>query len=494
MPVLFTEDRASTVADLVSVARGRVRIEISPGVMQRLARSRAVLDRVAARGQTIYGLNTGLGAKSGLKLEEDAAAFQIRFLHGRAVGMGEPLSVEIIRAATFARIAGLATGGTGISPAVFEALVQSLNAGVHALIPSLGSIGAADLGPMAAVGLMLIGEGEAEFQGRIMSSAEALAAAGLQPTRLAPKDGLSLISASSISIGQGALVVADAWHLLGQLNAAVALTMEGLGANQAILDPRLQAARPAPGQIEVAAELRGLLEGGTLLDPSAVVPLQDPLSIRCAASINGALRQAIAHAQAMVEIELHASAENPLVLIKDERVLSTGNFHGPALGLAFEGLGLAIGQAAIASAGRFLQLTGAGRNGLPRGLSLSGGTSVGFAALQKTVAALLAGIRHAALPVVLDMLPVAEGVEDHATQAPQAVGKAAEIIALWRRLVALELMAAAQAVDLRPGHRLGQGTAAVHDKVRSLVDPFDEDRPLGRDAENLARHLEKGWL
>ncbi len=489
MAVRLVEDRGPSLADLLTVARGRMRVEFSPGITARLVRSRAVLDRAAAAGQAIYGLNTGLGARSGVTLDEDAALFQVHFLRGRSVGMGEPLPTEIVRATTFARIAGLAAGGSGLSPHVFDALVATLNAGVHAILPSLGSIGAADLGLLAPLGALLIGEGDADFEGRVMPAAAALAAAGLVPVRLAPKDGLSLISASSVSIGHGALVVADAADLLRQQNAAVALTMEGLKANPAIIDPRLQLARPAPGQIDTAAELRALLDGSTLLDPATILPLQDPLSIRCVASINGAVRHAIVHAQDMVELELRSAADSPLVLADPDLVLSTGNFHGPALALAFESLGLALAQAAIACAGRFIHLTGPGRNGLPRNLSAGGPGSAGFVPLQKTVAALLAALRRAAMPVILDTLPISEGVEDHATQAPLAVGKCAEIVELWRRLVALELMAAAQAVDLRAGHRLGDGTAAIQQKVRSRVEALTDERPLGTDAENLARHL-----
>jgi histidine ammonia-lyase len=210
------------------------------------------------------------------------------------------------------------------------------------------------------------------------------------------------------------------------------------------------------------------------------------------ASIHGALLHAIGQARQAVEIELNSAADNPLVLARDGVVLSTGNFHTAALALAFEGLGLAMAQAAAASAARFVQLTGPGRNGLPKYLSPVGGASAGFVPLQKAVSAILAAIRHKANPVVLDFLPVSEGVEDHATQAPLAVAKCADMVALWRRLVAFELMAAAQAVDLRDGLRLAPGTAAVHARVRGVVRPLHEDRPLGEDADRLYEALSSG--
>ncbi len=488
MSVEFVLGRGLAIADIVAVARHGCEVRLSEGVLGRIDASRRTLERVAAGGQAVYGFNTGLGAKSGVTLESDAIAFQPQFLRGRDIGVGDRLPTDIVRSAMTVRLAGFCSGGSGISPHVPVALAAALNAGVHPIMRRWGSIGAADLGLMAALGRMLIGEGEAEYAGELRPAAEVLAAAGLAPVRLAPKDGLSLASANAVSIGHGALVVADATDLLDWQNSAVALTMEGIGANLNILDPRLQAARPGPGQREVAAVLRAMVQGSALYDPGTMVPLQDPLSIRCAPSINGVVWHALAGARAVIESELAASSDNPLVMVEDGAVLSTGNFHVPALALAFETLGLALAQAAIASAARFVLLTGAARSGLPRNLSPRGGAAAGFVSLQKTAGALLAGIRHAALPVILDVMSVSEGVEDHATQAPLTVQKCAEIVFLYRRLVALEMMAAAQAASLRGG-RLGNGTAALQIEIRHLVDVLDEDRAIGEEVELLARHI-----
>lgn len=489
MKPVFLSGAGTTVEDVAAVARGGAAVEAVPAVVEWLQVARTVLDRVAASGQKIYGLNTGLGANLGTSISADASAFQRQLVEGRSGAVGEKLPVEIVRAVMFARAAMLSVGGSGISPHVFTALVAAFNAGVHPVMPSLGSIGASDLLVMTAVARVLIGEGEAEFRGERLPAAEALSRAGLAPIDLAPKDGLSLISASAVSVGHGALVVADALEAFGHQQQAGALTMEGIGANRSILDARLQAARPAFGQEQAAEGLRALLDGEGLAEPKT---LQDPLSIRCMASIHGAVLHAIGEARKAVETELNAAADNPLVLAEDGVVLSTGNFHTAALALAFEGLGLAIAQAAAASAARFVQLTGAGRNGLPKYLSPVGGASAGFVPLQKAVSAILAAIRHKANPVVLDFLPVSEGAEDHATQTPLAVAKCAEMVALWQRLVAFELMAAAQAVDLRDGIRLAPGTAAVHAQVRKLVEPLHEDRPLGPDADALYDALSSG--
>jgi histidine ammonia-lyase len=475
------------IDDVVAVARHGAKIVTAPEAMERVAQARAALDRAAASGQQIYGLNTGLGANLKTAVSGDVSAFQRQLIAGRGGAVGDALPGEMVRAAMVVRAATLAIGGSGISPKVLAALVDALNAGVLPVMPSLGSIGAGDLVLMSALARVLIGEGEAEFRGKRMPAADALKAAGLRPVELAPKDGLSLINASSVSVGHGALAVHDAFEAYRQAQQAAALTIEGIGANRSILDPRLHAARPGFGQKVAADGLRDLLSGGN--PPTASI--QDPLSIRCIPSIHGALFDAAERARTAVEIELSSAADNPLVL-DDGTVMSSGNFHTAALSLAFETLGLAIAQAAAATAARFIQLTGPGRNGLPKYLSPVGGASAGFVPLQKTVTAILAAIRHKANPVMLDFLPVSEGVEDHAAQTPLAVAKCAEMIALWRRLVAFELIAATQAVDLRENLALAPATKAVHAAVRAHVEMLQEDRPLGPDAEALYAALSSG--
>ncbi|PBC02877.1 histidine ammonia-lyase [Mesorhizobium sp. WSM3860] len=488
-PLVLTGAGVS-IEDVAAVARNAGKIEVTPTVIEKLGKARQVLDGAAAGGQQIYGLNTGLGANLGTAVEGDAGAFQRQLLDGRGAALGKPLPAQLVRAAMFARIAMLCAGGSGLSPHVLTALVDLLNGGIHPVMPSLGSIGAGDLVLMTAIAHTLIGEGDADYQGRRMPSAKALTMARLAPVGLAPKDGLSLINASAVSTGTGALALIDALSALEQQQQAGALTMEAFGANRTILDPRLHLARPAACQQVAAKALRDLLARDEAPAPTT---LQDPLSIRCMPSIHGALIQAIDHARLAVEIELNASADNPLVLVDDAQVLSTGNFHTASLSLAFETLGLAIAQCAAACAARFIQLTGSGRNGLPKYLSPVGGASAGFVPLQKTVTAILAAIRHKANPVMLDFLPVSEGVEDHATQTPLAVAKCVEMIVLWRRLIALEFMAAAQAVDLREGLTLAPATSAIYAAVRAHVPTLKGDRPLGSNAEALHAVLADGY-
>ncbi|MBX3570236.1 MAG: histidine ammonia-lyase [Rhizobiaceae bacterium] len=488
MTPLVVGGAALGVDDVVAVARDGRPVELAEGVIDRLSRSRIVLDAVAASGQRIYGLNTGLGANLGTSVTGDAAAFQRQLIEGRSGGIGPPLSRDAVRAVMLARIAMLARGGSGITPLIVETLVAALNSGIYPVMPSLGSIGAGDLQLLTPVARMLIGEGEVEFRGEARPAGEAFAMAGLMPVKLNAKDGLSLVGASAVSVGCAALALADARAVFVRQQEAAALTFETIGANRSILDTRLQAARPAVGQEDAAAQLRALLARP---DPPSPAAIQDPLSVRCLPSIHGALLHAIGAAEQAVVIELNAAADNPLVLAGDGCVLSTGNFHTAALSLAFETLGLSIAQAAAATAARFVQLTGSSRHGLPRYLSPIGGASAGFVPLQKTAAALLAAIRHAANPAMLDFLPVSEGVEDHAAQTPLAVAKCSGMLDHWRRLVALEFLAAAQAADLR-GDRLGPTTGRLRDAVRLVAPPLGGDRPLGADVEALYAALSNG--
>ena len=485
-PVKLT-GKGITTAGIAAIARDDVSVEVESIVLERLAQARRILEAAAASGQQIYGMNTGLGANLKTAVEGDYQAFQRQLVRGRGVAVGEPLRRDVTRAVLTARLAMLSVGGSGISPEVFSALLDLLNASVHPLLPSVGSIGAGDLVMLSALARCLIGEGRAEYRGEILDAGEALKRAGLTPVVLQPKDGISLLNASAISVGQGALVVEDALALLDAQRKAAALSFEALGGNPLILTPAIQQARPAAGQEDEAAATLRQLEGSSLF--GAKVAIQDPLSLRCVAPIHGALVTALQNARAAIEIELNSAADNPLVIIEEERVLSTGNFHTPLLSLAFEALGLSIAQAAAACAARFIQLTGSGRNGLPRYLSPIGGPSAGFVPMQKTVTALLARVRHKANPVMLDFLSVSEGVEDHATQSALVVEKCADMLSFWRQLVACEMLAAAQGVDLRTGHRCGTITSETYGFVRGLAGRLEEDRPLGDDAIRIAEAL-----
>lgn len=479
------------------VAREGAPVHVSPEALARVAAARAVVDRLAASETPVYGLTTALGANTGKPIaESERAAYQARAVRARAVGVGPPHASDVVRAMMFARAAGMAAGGSGVTPRVLEALVAMLNAHAHPVVPTKGSIGVADLAPLSHLSLPLLGEGRAEYEGRVVDGAEALRLAGLAPVPLAAKDGLALISSNAATVGHAALVLADACATLDALDVAVVLTFEGFRANLSPLDPRAQAVRPARGQGAIAARLRELLDGSALWQAGAARRVQDPLSLRCVTQVHGAALSALAVARDDVEIELSSAADSPLVIAADGEMLSTGNFHIPALALAMDGVGLALSHVASLCVQRCQRLYSPATSGLPLQLTTLGPAHSGFATIQKTLTSLASEVRHLANPASLDSVPVSETVEDHAPMAAGVVAKTAAMLAPLRHLAAIELLSAAQAVDLRGLDRatMGRGAIAAYDAVRGVVPMLVEDRPLGPDVDAIAAMIAAGGL
>jgi histidine ammonia-lyase len=488
------EGSGLSIAQLVAIARDGVRVELSPAARGRVALAREIVER-ATGGAPVYGLNTGLGAKVGERFAPDQSGeFQRAAIRARAVCVGPPLAREVVRAMIAARAAGMSVGGSGVSPHVLAALLDLLNAGVHPIVPAIGSIGAADLGPLAHMALPLIGEGEAEYRGELLAGKAALERAGLTPVALGPKDAIALLNANSLSVGRGALVAADARAALQACVIAAALSFEGFRANLGPLDPRLQAARPAAGQSEAAASLLRLFAASALALPSAARRVQDPLSFRCYAPVQGAALEALATAARAVEVELNAAGDNPLVLPETGEIQSTGNFHIPWLALSFETLGQALVHVAALAAERVIKLVAPKYSDLPLQLVPEGALTSGYATIQKTLTALLADLRHLANPVSLDFLPVSDGVEDHAVNAPRVVEKTGMIVERLRYVAAIELLVAAQAIDLRGPLALGSGVRAAHRQVRAIAPFLSSDRPAGPEIERLTALIAAGRL
>jgi histidine ammonia-lyase len=474
-------------ASLTAVARDGALVEIDAGARARIGAAQAVVQRAAQSGTPVYGVTTGLGSRVVESVDgAEAAAFSLRTLRGRAMAVGEPLPSELTRAAMTVRLNGLCAGGAGAGMAVADGLAGLLNARVHPRIPSSGSVGAADLCLLAHIGLTLIGEGEAELGGEWLPATEALRRAGLAPVTLGAKDGLAICSSSAVSTGAAALALLDGEACLAAAQVSAALSMEGFRANLSPIDPRVVAARPAPGQEWAAAGLRALLAGGSLTEPGAARRLQDPLSFRCASQIHGALRAALDLLAAALAPELNGAADNPLVLAADDEILSTGNFHVPALALALDATAIAITQVAVPLGERPARLKTERLSGLPPNLVAGGATRSGVAPLGKTAQALTLEIRHLAAPFAIHATVGADGVEDDSTGAAQAALRVRDQLGRLRLLVAIELVVAAQAVELAAPARLGRGTEAAHRCVRELVAPLEDDRPLGADVERLA--------
>jgi histidine ammonia-lyase len=360
-------------------------------------------------------------------------------------------------------------------------------------VPKLGSVGAADLAPIAHACAVLIGEGEAEYGGHVMPGAEALAAAGLKPAELGAKDALALLNSNAASVGPGALAIADAEVLLDTSVAALALSLEAFRGNLSPFSAEAVALRLTPKLEDISSRLRLLLAHSELEKTDAARRLQDPLSFRSGAAILAALADTVGHARRAVELELDSASDNPAIT-KLGTIVSTANFDVTHLALAFETLGLALAQAAAASFWRSVKLMNAAMSGLPRFLTPHAGSHSGFSAVQKTAASLEAEIRRLAQPAMLFSAPVADGVEDMASMAPRCVAKTTQALSFMSRLVALELMVAAQALDLRGEAVAAPAIGAIQAKIRAVIPRLDDDRPAGPEIEALAAEIRHGLL
>jgi len=489
--------RGVTVADVVRVARHSVRVELSDEARTRVETARKVVERLSQSGIPFYGVNTALGANTGAPIVADGlVAYQARAVQARAVGVGAPHATEVVRAMLFARASGLSVGGSGISPRVLDTVIAMLNAGVHPLVPSKGSIGAADLPPLSHLALPLLGEGRAEYRGEMLRGAKAMRRAGLEPVTLGAKDGLALISSNAATLGHAALVLADCNQALDAFNIAAALSFEGFRANLSPLDPRVHRARPHAGQAAIASRLRRLLDGSALWTTGSARRVQDPISFRCVAQVHGAALAALWHARDEVELDLNSAAESPLVVAETGEMLSNGNFHVAGLALAFDSLTLALAQTALLCVQRCQRMYSPAFSGLPLQLTQRGPEHSGFATMQKTLTAIYNDIRHQANPASLDCLPVSEAIEDHASMAANVVARTSVMVPNLRYLAAIELFSAAQAIDLRATDlaTLGRDMQAVYTAVRGRVPVLDEDRPLGPDIETVAAALAGGEI
>ncbi len=486
-----------TIEDIDLVARHGATAKWSDDAMERMRQARAVVEEYAGRNEAIYGLNTGIGALREDRIPAEAMTqFQRNLIMSHAGGVGEPLPNDVVRAMMLARINGFAQGGAGVQPVIAEVMLGMLNKKITPIVPRGGSTGMSDLAQMAHMALPLISVGEVDWEGRRMRSAEALVKAGLPAITLGPKDGLALISANAASIGYGALVVSDAFRLLHAANCAAALSYEALPAQVTPLDARLHG-KPHRSQSECAQQLRELLKGSTCAQVSRAV--HDPLSYRCVPQVHGAAQDALAFALHAIESELNASGDNPLVITADRAILSSGNFHSAAIATSFDALAIALAQVSGMATSRVLRLQTPAFSNLPHGLMELHGVNSGLSVLQKTVSALHAEVRFLAQPMSVDFVTIADGMEDHAAQTLACVSKAAQMLTKIQQILSIELLGAAQAIDLRQklskeSGTLGSGTRKIHTLLREVVDFESQDHVIAPHVQAVQQVVVSGRM
>ncbi|MEO0360009.1 MAG: aromatic amino acid lyase [Pseudomonadota bacterium] len=484
--------RGLTVRALAAIAAGRP-VAIVPGGLDAMARARAVIDEAVRERRPVYGVTTGLGPKATEALdEEEIAAFALRTVRGRAHAAGPDLPAETCRAILAVRLNTLLIGAAGARPALAEAMADQLAAGIAPAIRRTGSIGAADLVQGGEFGLSMIGEGRAwDAAGRLRPTAEVLAETGVAPYAPGPREGLALVSHSSVTAAVSALAVAGAEAAYARLQRVAALSMEGFRASLTPLDPDLLSLRPQAGQTAAAAELRELLEGSALWAPGASRRLQDPLSIRNLPQIHGALRAALGAARDAAEAEMNGASDNPAVLAERGEVLSTGAYLSLHLALTMGALGQALSHAAAAAASRAGKLLSGRFSGLPDGLNRHGAAGAGMAALMKTAEALWAEVAHAAASAPIHPGFSADGLEDVSVHGLRAAYGVEAALAPLARLAAVEALVAAEAVERRSlGEGLAPALRPLVETVRRAAAPFVEDRAFGEEIEALAEAME----
>jgi histidine ammonia-lyase len=500
-----------TLEDAQDILHGRVeRLSLSQAARKRVIKARKCLDDLMATGATIYGVNTGFGKLSNQRVApEEVLALQENLLRSHAVGMGPLLSIGVSRLALALRVQALAKGHSGVTAELLDTLMEMYNRGVVPAIPEQGSVGASgDLAPLAHMALVVMGEGHAILSKsasdgdipavktrKVVSGRAALRRVHLQPHRPLAKEGISLINGTQISTAVLADSLLRSRQLARVADVAGAMTVEATKSSLRPFDPRIQEIRPHPGQKSSAANLRRLLEGSAIMPSHAdCSKVQDAYSIRCMPQVHGTLRDAVAHLSHVVECEMNAATDNPLVFPDTGEVISGGNFHAQPIALAADHLAAAVADLSSISERRVENLVNPDLSGLPGFLTPHPGLNSGMMMVQVLAAALVSENKALAFPASVDSIPTSANREDHVSMSTLAARKCRVIVTNATRVLACELLCAAQGLEFLRPLRPGRGADAAYRQIREYVRPLGRDRTLHRDLEAVERLIRSGSL
>ncbi len=529
--IVVLDGESLSVEQVVAVARRDAKVDLAGTALERVCKSRAWVEEISQdAGTLVYGVNTGFGSLSEVRISpEDVADLSRNLIFSHSVGVGQPLPQEVVRATMLIRANTLVKGYSGIRSQVLKTLVEMLNRGVHPVIPEKGSVGASgDLAPLSHLALVLVGEGEATFEGERLRGGQAMRRAGVIPAVLAGKEGLALNNGTSASAALACLALADAENLIAHAEIALAMSLEAVQGTSRAFDRRLHQVRNHRGQQLSAANIRRLISGSSLIDSTQRV--QDAYSLRCGPQVLGAVRDTLAFVRSTVENEINAATDNPLIFLDEtepNKAFSGGNFHGEPLALAMDFLGIAVAEAGSIAERRVFRLLDETLNsGLPPMLTPASGLQSGLMMTQYTAAALVSDNKTLAHPDSVDSIPTGANQEDHVSMSANAARHAREIVWNTERIVAIEMLCAAQALDCRlagwgqahaaatrdgegrpttiraPSYslhdsepRMGRGTKAAHQALRRAgIDALAQDRVLAPDVERVAELIHAGQL
>ncbi len=497
MSVLFIDGGSLTVEEVVKVARDNLPVALAEKAIPSITKSRDLVDSYLDEERVMYGITTGFGKFSDVVIQKgEVSDLQHNLITSHACAVGRPLATDIVRAIMLLRANALAKGHSGIRLETLQLLIEMLNAGVHPVVPEQGSLGASgDLAPLAHIVLPMLGLGKAEFQGKTVSGSEAMAQAGLSAIELHAKEGLALINGTQAMTAIGTLLIADAQKLLKSANSAAALTMEALRGIPLAYDPKVQEARQQTGQIEVAKELLALLQDSGMVTEQGQIRVQDAYSLRCVPQVHGASSDAFNYVRQVITREINAATDNPLIFPEHDQVISAGNFHGQPIAIAMDFLKIALAELANISERRIERLVNPQLSGgLPAFLTPEGGLNSGLMIAQYTAASIVSENKVLAHPASVDSIPSSANQEDHVSMGTTAARQARQIYHNVCYVLAIELIAAAQALEFYDQKQLGRGTELIYHKVRDIVSPIVRDRVMHDDFENLAQQIRNGKL
>lgn len=495
MDTVIVSGDALTIDEVIAVALGEARAEPGPELAERLAPARAVVDRAVDSDQVVYGITTGFGAMATTHIgRSQTEALQYNLLRSHSTGLGEPMPDEVVRAMLLLRARSLAQGHSGTRPIVVEKLLELLDRDFLPVVPSLGSVGASgDLAPFAHMALPLIGEGSVTVAGQVKPTSEV----DFEPIELLTKEGLSLLNGTEGMAAMAIMALHHARHLVVAADAAAAMSVEALLGSARPFRPEIHALRPHPGQIDSARRIASLLDGSPIVASHSEDfehAVQDAYSLRCAPQVHGSVADTLGHLERVLNIEIGSVVDNPLVFPETGEVISGGNFHGQPLAFALDFASIAVSELASISERRTDRILDPVRSrGLPPFLATNPGVESGYMITQYLQAAAVAENKVLAHPASVDSIPTSGGQEDHVSMGWGAGKKLHEIIVNTRRVIAVEIMCAAEGIDRR-GPGPAPGTGRLLSAVREVVAPLDGDRAPAADIEHVAQMIEHGEI
>jgi histidine ammonia-lyase len=494
---LLLDGQSLSLADLEAVAREHRRVGLAPAAREAVARSRRVVDDAVEAGRVVYGVTTGFGNFADVVIPHDKLRqLQLNLVRSHAAGVGPAVGEAETRGLMLLRANVLAKGYSGVRPETLELLLAMLNAGVHPVVPSQGSVGASgDLAPLAHLAVALVGEGECQLAGRRLPSGEALRAAGLAPVELQAKEGLALINGTQLMTAIAGLALAEAWRLARTADVVGGLSLDALKGTDVAFDPRIHAARPHPGQGASARNLRRLLAESPIRDSHRDCgKVQDAYSLRCMPQVHGAARDALAYVTRTVETEMNSATDNPMVFTDPAELLSGGNFHGEPVAMAADVMAIAVSELGAISERRIERLVNPALSELPAFLTREGGLQSGLMLAHVTAAALASENKSLCHPAVVDSIPTSANKEDHVSMGPIAARKAAQVTANVGRILAIEAIAACQGLEFLKPLATAPALDAVYRRLRSRIPAYDSDRLLAPEIEAVAERVRDGSL